>query len=300
MLKNFEEMAVLVKNNPTKKRVVVVGAHDEHTLEGVSLACRENIVEPVLIGDIRKIRELINIHGYQLGEATLIDSDNDIDAAKTAVGLIREGEGDFLMKGNMQTADLLREVVNKQTGLQTGSIMSHVALVEVPGYHKVVVLTDGGMLPHPNLQQKVKIIDNAVSVLTNIGYIQPKVAVLAAAEVVNTKAVESVDGQTLKEMNLAGEIADCIVEGPISYDLAFSNEMAKFKKYNSPVAGDTDIVVVPTMAAGNILGKSWVLTAGGAMAGIVAGARVPLVVASRGATATEKYFSIVMAAAVSR
>ncbi|PID72304.1 MAG: phosphate butyryltransferase [Desulfobulbus propionicus] len=300
MLKNFEEMAVLVKNNPTKKRVIVVGAHDEHTLEGVSLACKENIAEPVLIGDVEKIRKLISLHGYQLGEAELIESGNDVDAARTAVRLIHEGAGDFLMKGNMQTADLLREVVNKQTGLRTGSIMSHVALVEVPGYHKVVILTDVGMLPHPDLQQKVKIIDNAVSVLRSMGYSQPKVAVLAAAEVVNEKAMESVEAKTLKEMNLAGQIADCIVEGPISYDLAFSKEMAKFKKYSSPVAGDADIVVVPNLAAGNILGKALVLTAGGAMIGIVSGAKVPLVVASRGATAAEKYYSIVMAAAISR
>lgn len=299
MLKNFEHMAELARNTPAKKRVVVVCAHDEHTLEGVGLACREGIVEPVLIGDAARIRELIALHGYQLDGATLIDSADDVQAAQTAVALIRNGEGDFLMKGRMQTADLLKEVVNRETGLQTGSVMSHVGLFEVPGYHKVVVLTDGGMIPHPDLQQKVKIIENAVRVLRTVGYEKPKVAVLAAAEVVNKKAVESVEALALKEMNAVGEIEGCLVEGPISYDLALSREMAAFKKYDSPVAGDADIVLMPTMASGNILGKAWYLTAGGAMAGIIAGAKVPVVLVSRGASAAEKYFSIVLAAVAS-
>ncbi len=297
MFRNFKEMAEKVKTASYKKRVVVVAAHDEHTLEGVGLACRENIVDAVLIGDAAKIDALIARHHYELGEVRIIDSNDDVASAKEAVRLIREGEGDFLMKGKMQTADLLREVVNKETGLQTGSIMSHVGLFEVSNYHKVVVLTDGGMLPHPDLQQKVKIIDNAVRIMRGMGYKKPKVGILAAAEVVNKKAIESVEAQTLKEMNMAGDIVDCIVEGPISYDLAFSREMAALKGYDSPVAGDVDIVLMPTMAAGNILGKSWYLTAGGAMAGIIAGAKVPVVLVSRGASAEEKYFSIVMAAA---
>ncbi len=299
MLKNFRAMAESVRAASHKKRVVVVCAHDEHTLEGVGMACQENIVEPVLVGDAEKIKALVSQHNYGLGEMRIVDSGDDITAAKEAVRLIRKGEGDFLMKGKMQTADLLREVVNKETGLQTGSIMSHIGLFEVPNYHKVVVLTDGGMLPHPDLQQKVKIIENAVQALRNMGYDKPKVGVLAAAEVVNKKSIESVEAQQLKEMNRAGEITDCIVEGPISYDLAFSREMADFKKYDSPVAGDVDIVLAPTMAAGNILGKSWYLTAGGAMAGIVAGAKAPIVLVSRGASAEEKYYSIVLAAAAS-
>ncbi len=299
MFKNFKEMAEKVKASPQTKKIVVVCAHDAHTLEGVSLACQEKIARPILIGDAAKIEELSAEHNCKLDGAEIINNTDDVAAAKEAVSLIREGRGDFLMKGKMQTADLLREVVNKETGLQTGSIMSHVGLFEVPNYHKVVVLTDGGMLPHPTLEQKVHIINNAVKALRNMGYEKPKVGVLAAAEVVNKKAVESVEAETLKEMCEKGEIADCIIEGPISYDLAFSTEMADFKGYKSPVAGDVDIVLMPTMAAGNILGKSWYITAGGAMAGVIAGAKAPVVLVSRGASAEEKYYSIALAAAAS-
>ncbi len=297
MLKNFQKLAERARAASCKKRIVVACADDEHTLEAVSLVYQEDVVEPVLIGDAARIEALALRHNYPLDDMRIIDCADDIAAAREAVRLIREGEGDFLMKGKMQTADLLREVVNKQTGLQAGSIMSHVGFFEVPRYHKLVVLTDGGMVPHPDLQQKVKLIDNAVRVLRNMGYDKPKVGVLAAAEVVNKKSVESVEAQQLKAMNAAGEITDCIVEGPISYDLAFSREMAALKKYDSPVAGDVDIVLVPTMAAGNILGKSWCLAAGGTMAGIIAGARVPVVLVSRGASAREKKLSIMLAAA---
>ena len=299
MLKNFIELVQLVRVHSVKKRAVVVCAHDEHTLEGVSLACKEELVEPVLIGDVSRIKELIHIHDYTLHSATFINTKSDVEAAKIAVGLIREGGGDFLMKGKVQPADLLKEVVNKKTGLHAGVLMSHISVAEVPRYHKLIALTDGGMLPHPTLQQKVQIIKNVVEVLKNIGYEKPKVAALAGVEVLNKNVVESVDAFALKEMNAVGDIKDCIVEGPISYDLALSKEIAAVKNYESPVVGETDVMLVPTMATGNILGKSWCLTGGGMITGIIVGARVPMVFVSRGASAVEKYLSIVLAAAAS-
>jgi len=203
------------------------------------------------------------------------------------------------MKGRMQTADLLRQVVNKETGLQVGKIMSHVGLFQVPNYHKVVVLTDGGMLLQPDLEQKVKIINNAVDVLHALGYEDPKVAVMCGAEVLNKKAQESVDAAALKEMNVNGEITGCTVEGPISYDIALSKEIAEFKKFDSPVAGEADAMIMPCMAAGNMLGKSWTVSSNGMMAGIIVGAKVPIVLTSRGSSAEEKFYSIVLAAAAS-
>ena len=294
----MKDMAEMVKANPVKKKIVLACAHDEHSLDAVYEAYKEGIVEPVLVGKEAEIREIMAEHGFDFdGKEIIYDVDDDVESAKKAVNLIREGEGDFMMKGRMQTADLLKQVVNKETGLQVGKIMSHVGLFEIPNYHKLVAMTDGGMLVSPDLEKKAKIVSNAVETMNNMGYEDPKVAVLCAAEKLNEKAQESVDAAALKEMNEKGEITACTIEGPISYDIALSKEIADFKGYESPVAGEADILVVPNMAAGNMLGKSWTITAGGTMAGIIVGAKVPVVLTSRGATAEEKFYSIVFAAA---
>ena len=299
MLKDFKAMAELVKANPVKKRIVLACAHDEHSLDAVYEAFKEGIVTPVFVGKEDEIRKICADNGFDFGEVAIYNEDDDVEAAKTAVRLIREGEGDFLMKGQMQTADLLRQVVNKETGLQCGNIMSHVGLFQVPHYHKVVVLTDGGMLLAPDLEQKAKIINNAVSVLHALGYEDPKVAVVCGAEKLNKKAQESVDAAALKEMNLSGEISGCTVEGPISYDIALSKEIADFKKFESSVAGEADALIMPNMAAGNMLGKAWVINGDGTgmMAGMIVGAKAPIVLTSRGSSAAEKFYSIVFAAA---
>lgn len=300
MLKNLEAMAELVKANPNKKKIVLCCAHDEHSLDAVYEAYKDGIVTPVFVGKEAEINKICKEEGFDFGDVKIYDIDDDVECAKKAVELIRCGEGDFLMKGKMQTADLLKQVVNKETGLQVGKIMSHVGIFQIPKYHKLVVMTDGGMLVNPDLEKKEKIICNAVETLHNMGYENPKVGVLCAAEKLNEKAQESVDAAALKEMNLKGEISGCTVEGPISYDIALSKEIADFKGFDSPVAGDVDILIAPNMAAGNILGKSWSMTAGGEMAGIIVGSKAPIVLTSRGATAEEKYYSIVFAAATSK
>ena len=299
MLRNFEELAEYVKANPVKKRIVLCCAHDEHSLDAVYEAFKEGLVEPVFVGKEDEIKAICAEHGFDFGDVAIYNEEDDVEAAKKAVELIREGKGDFLMKGRMQTADLLRQVVNKETGLQVGKIMSHVGLFKVPNYHKLVVLTDGGMLLAPDLEQKKKIIENAVEVLHALGYEDPKVAVMCGAEVLNKKAQESVDAAALKEMNQNGEITGCTVEGPISYDIALSKEIADFKKFESPVAGEADAMIMPSMAAGNMLGKSWTVSSDGMMAGIIVGAKVPVVLTSRGSTAEEKFYSIALAAAAS-
>ena len=299
MLKNFKEMAELVKANPVKKRIVLCCAHDEHSLDAVYEAFKEGIVEPVFVGKEDEIKAICKEHGFDFGDVTIYNEDDDVEAAKKAVELIREGKGDFLMKGRMQTADLLRQVVNKETGLQVGKIMSHVGLFQVPNYHKVVVLTDGGMLLQPDLEQKVKIINNAVDVLHALGYENPNVGIMCGAEVPNKKAQESVDAVALKEMWQNGEITGCTVEGPISYDIALSKEIAEFKKFDSPVAGEVDAMIMPSMATGNMVGKSWTVSSNGMMAGIIVGAKAPVVLTSRGSSAEEKFYSIVLAAAAS-
>jgi phosphate butyryltransferase len=298
--KSFRELIENVQNAQSKKRVAVVAAQDEHTLEAVFKAKKDNIVEPVLIGDKRKIKEVLEHINESIYDYAIIDVEGDAEAAMKAVELIHENKADFIMKGKIQTADLLRAVVNKEKGLRTGSVMSHVVIHEIPTYHKLLAVTDGGMMMYPNVDEKKQIINNAVNTFIAMGYENPKVAVLAAVEKVNPKMSESVDAGLLKEMNKNGEIKNCIIEGPISYDLTMSKESAEIKGYSSPVVGDADILIVPNITTGNILGKSLVYSAGAKMAGFIVGAKVPIVLTSRGSTAEEKYLSLVLSAAATK
>ena len=294
--KSFKQLIEKVQTLETRKTVAVVSAQDEHTLDAVFRAKKDNIVNPILIGDKQKIKDVLERLHVHLDDEFIIEVENDAQAASTAVKLINDGKADFIMKGKIQTADLLRAVVNKENGLRTGKVMSHMAIHEFPGYHKLLAVTDGGMMMYPNLDEKKQIIENAVSTFLAMGYDNPKVAVLTAVETVNPKMPETVDAAELKKMNLSGEIKNCIVEGPISYDLTMSRESAQIKGFDSPVTQEADILVVPNIQAGNILGKALVYSAGARMAGFIIGAKVPIVLTSRGSTAEEKYLSLVLSA----
>ena len=245
-----------------------------------------------MIGNEEKIREISKQLNEDLKDLTIINVEEPKEAAIKAVELAREGKAQVIMKGKIQTADLLRAVVNKEKGLGTGRIMSHMAMHELPNYHKLLAVTDGGMMMYPNVQEKKQIIENAVDIFKAIGYTKPKVGILAAVENVNTKMPETVDADNLKQMN--------IIEGPISYDLVMSKESAEIKGYKSEVVADADILVVPNITTGNILGKSLVYSAEAKMAGFVIGAKVPIVLTSRGSTAEEKYLSLVLSASASK
>jgi len=174
--------------------------------------------------------------------------------------------------------------------------MGQIVLHEMPSYHKLLAVTDGGMMLCPTLEEKKQLLESSVDTLIAMGCGEPKVAVLAAVEKVNPKMQDSVDAALLKEMNVNGEIKNCIVEGPISYDLIMSRESARIKGYESPVSGDADIIIVPNITVGNVLGKSYVYNAGAKMAGFVFGAKVPIVLTSRASSAEEKYLSLVLSA----
>lgn len=294
--KSFDDLIKKVQNLDSMKKVAVVSAQDEHTLEAVFKAKKDNIVEPILIGNKKKIIEILSGLHESVLEESIINVESDSEAAEKAVELINENKADFIMKGKIQTADLLRAVVNKENGLRTGKVMSHIVIHEIPTYHKLLAVTDGGMMMYPNLDEKKQILENAVSTFLALGYENPKVAVLAAVETVNPKMQESVDADLLKKMNIKGEIKNCIVEGPISYDLTMSKESASIKGFVSPVTGEADIIVVPNITVGNILGKSLVYSAGAKMAGFIVGAKVPIVLTSRGSTSEEKYLSLALSA----
>lgn len=200
------------------------------------------------------------------------------------------------MKGKLETGQFMKAIVKKENGLLAGGLLSLVGLYEHSNYHKLLAVTDQGLNTYPDLNGKKNIVINAVKLMRSLGVDEPKVAVLAAVEKVNPKMPESVDGAELKKMNQEGEITNCIVEGPISFDLAIKQGAAAIKGYESPVAGDADILVVPDIAAGNILVKCMTDYAGAMTAGTILGAKVPVIVTSRSAEASDKYYSIALAA----
>lgn len=295
--KNFAELISRVQGFQKRKRVAVAAAEDEHTLEALYQAREQNIVEPVLVGRAQQISIALGNIGRDREGVAIHDVPDNPAAALKAAELINAGKADFIMKGKLETTDLLKCVVDKKSGLRTGSVMSHMAFFEVPTYHKLLALSDGGMITYPDLEKKKHILENAVHTLIGMGYRKPKVAVLCAVEREDPNMPETLDAAALKRMNQQGEITDCLVEGPISYDLAMSKRSARLKEYDSPVTGNVDLLLVPNLATGNILGKALIYAGGAKMAGLIVGARVPIVLTSRGATAEEKYLSLVLCAA---
>ena len=217
------------------------------------------------------------------------------EAARAAIRAIAAGKADFLMKGTLETKDLLRAVVAKDAGMRTDRLMSKFDFIENPGYHKLIALSDSAMNPKPDLNQKKQIIDNALDVLHSMGIAKPKVAVLAAAETLNPKLQESVDADALKKMYEAGQFTDCYLEGPISIDLAMDPESVRIKNYGSPVGGDADLLICPDLVSGNMMGKGMLIT-GAKAAGIIVGAKAPIVLMSRAASVEDKLYSIILGA----
>lgn len=297
--KNYNEM-LADASKAGKRTVAVAAAHDAHALEAVKDVVDEGLMDYILVGDRAKILEIAAGMGFAVDPQRIVDAGDDQDCAKKTIELVRQDRADLIMKGILQTSTLLKAVVNKETGIGLGGIMSHMAVFQIPNYHKLLAVTDGGMVLAPDLEQKVAILNNAVRFMNNMGVENPKVAVLCPVETVNPKLQSTVDAAEIARMNSEGEIKGCVVAGPISYDLTMSKESAAIKKYTSPVTGDADILLTPDMNCGNIVGKILIYSAGAEMAGCILGAKVPIVLTSRGASAREKMLSLVMAAVSSR
>ena len=294
MIKNFEQLKEMLKAMPVKRKVAVVPAQDEHTLEAISHAYRDGMVEPVLIGDEPKIREILAQIGTDADKMTIIHVEDPTEAIQKAADMARDGEVDCIMKGKTETGALMKVLVNRERGIRKNDTMSLLAFMESPNYHKVFAITDVGLLTYPSKDQKKAAIQNAVEAFHALGVEQPKVAILAAVEKVNPKMKETVEAAEIKEEGVEG----CIIEGPISYDLAMDPASAPIKGYVSPVAGDADLLVVPDIVSGNIAAKTITVIGGGRTGGVVLGAKVPVLLVSRAASADDKYRSIVIAALV--
>lgn len=299
VLTSFDDVLTRVRQSTEKRVMAVAAAADQQVLLSVQEAKRASIAQPILVGDRGKIANIL----HEIGENP---SDYFIEhipgepakAAEAAVELIKRGEANFLMKGMIETTDLLRPVVKKENGLRTGRTMSHLAFNALPSYHKLIINTDGGMCPYPDLQKKREILLNALDTLRVLGYHCPKAACPCCKETVDEKMPETVDARVLQNEADAGNFGRCVVEGPVSYDIAMSPKIAEEKRFNSPNCGDFDVLLQPNIHAGNIMGKTWLVSCGATLAGIVAGARIPIVLTSRGSSAQEKYFSIALAALV--
>jgi phosphate butyryltransferase len=297
-LHSFEEILAMTSASSKKSVMAVAGAGKAAVIDAVLEVVDRGITDPVLVGEPEDIRELLRERGRNVSEFNIVKTAEGQTPAETAVEIIKEGNANFLMKGMVETSDLLRPVVKKENGLRTGRTISHVAIYHLPFYHKLIISTDGGISAYPTLEMKRDIILNAVETLHLLGYEKPKVAVLCCKETEDKNMPETLDAHALKEMCLKGELGECIVEGPISYDLAMSRERAEIKRYECPHSGNFDILVSPNIHAGNILGKCWEILPGATMASYVSGARIPIVLTSRAAPAMERITCVALAGVI--
>jgi phosphate butyryltransferase len=297
MIKNFNELLEAAKSQKTM-RIVVAAAQDEDVILAVSQAKAMGLAEPVLVGDEKKIREImekleINSSGYEI-----IDEPDMIQAARKSVELVRNGNGDFLMKGILQTADIMRAVLDKEIGLRTDNLISHVMVYEAPTYNKLIYLTDGGMNVAPDLDQKVQILENAVTVCKAMKMDKIYASCLAGAETVNPKIPATVDAQAIADMKDKWDAMGVSVQGPVALDLAISSEACAHKGYKGEGGGKADILLVPYYEVGNALGKAMTYFAGAKSAGIIMGAKVPIVLVSRADSSESKLLSIALGSVI--
>lgn len=293
MIKSFADLMTEAKAKGPKKVAVAV-AQDEVVLEALELARKEKIATPLLFGDMKAIEEAAAKAKVDLKGWDVTDIKDQAEASRAAVQAVSSGKGDFLMKGLVATSTFLKAVLDKEVGLRTGRLLSHVAVMEAPGYHKLLFITDGGMCVRPDLPAKADIVTNAVAVVRSLGIDTPKVALLAAVEVLNPEMPETADAAELAKMAERGQIKNCLVDGPLAIDLAVSSEAARHKKIKSAVAGDADILVVPEIVCGNVLAKSLIYLAGGKGGGLIAGAARPVVMLSRADSRETKLNSIAL------
>jgi phosphate butyryltransferase len=296
-LKRLDELIVLARKRK-KRRLVVAAAQDVHVLQAVCKANTEKIVEPVLIGDKSKIQKILEDINTDPATFELIDERDPESACSKAVSLIKNRQAEILMKGLVPTAPFLKAILNKEDGIRKQEVLSHFALFEIPAYHKLIGITDAAMNIHPDLDEKVSIIKNAIEVYHRLGIKEPKVAVIGPLEVVNPKIESTVHASMLSIMNKRNQITGCIIDGPLALDNAVSMEAAELKGIRSEVAGDADIIVTPDLDSGNILYKSLIFLGNSISAAIIMGATSPVVLTSRADSEASKFMSIVLAAAM--
>ncbi|MDQ0858463.1 phosphate butyryltransferase [Bacillus sp. V2I10] len=290
-LEDLLEKAARLEN----KTVAVASAEDAEVLEAVIEASERGLADFILFGNKEELEIMLLERSADVKKFSIKHARSVEQAAEFAVKAVFQNEADVLMKGNIPTAVILKAVLNKEYGLRTGKILSHVAVFEVPGYDRFTIVTDAAMNLAPDLDQKKQILANSVMVARKIGIDMPKVAPLAAVEVINPSMQATIDAAALTQMNKRGQIKDCIVDGPLALDNAVSFEAAVHKGIKSEVAGQSDILLVPTIEVGNVLYKSLMYFANAKVGAIIAGAKAPIVLTSRADSAESKLYSLALA-----
>ncbi len=292
---NYRQVFAAVKKYD-KCRLCIAAADDDTILQAVREAIKEDFVDITLVGHEEKIWRLAMTASLNLKGIEIIDIKDPVDAAKRAVIEVADGKSDILMKGMVNSSDFLRAVLNPEGGMRTDKILSHLAVYEIPGYYRLIYMTDGGLNVSPDLKQKMGILHNSVDFLHSIGMEEPKVAILTANEKVSPKIQSTVDAHDLKIAAERGDIKGVVVDGPVALDVAINEESAIHKGIESPVAGKSDLLIVHNIEAGNLLGKAIIYFAGGKMAGLVLGAKKPVILTSRNEPPFGKLASIALAA----
>ena len=298
MVTKLEQLLELVKTKG-KKRLAVAYANDSHTIGAVSAAIDRGIVEATLVGDIETMKKVCAEEGIDPNKFEMIQEANDNKAGAVAVKLVNDGKADFLMKGLLSTDKYMRAILNKECGLMPGKkndMLTHMAVMEVPAYHKLLICSDMAIIPAPDFKQKTAIMNFEISVAKSLENPKPKVAVLAATEQVSIGMPACAEAAWLGMQSLRGQIPGAVVDGPLSLDCAIDKESAQTKKLTSEVAGDADCLLFPNIEAGNIFYKACTKFAHAELACMVMGARVPCVLTSRGDSMNTKLYSIALAA----
>jgi len=291
MLKDFKDIINNVKGKDLKT-VVVVKAEDKEILLAVTEA--KDIAKFILVGDEHKIKSIAGEHGYDISSVTVINQSDEKQALLESLKLVRNGSAHIVMKGKLSTGNLLKGILDKETGLRGDRILSHCLVCKISKYDRFMFVTDSGMNINPDIKMKIDILNNAVELAHKFGIDKPNVAVLSFIETINFDMAETIDGAVLSKMAQRGQIKNCVIDGPLAMDLALSSESAEIKGVSSPVAGKTDIFLVPNISAGNMMGKTLMYTAEGEFGGIILGAKAPVVMLSRSDPASIRLNSIAL------
>jgi phosphate butyryltransferase len=295
MIKDFKELVATAKN--TKNIVAGVPCpEDESSILSIIQAKKENLADFVLSGDREKISKLLKEHGGQAADFEILNCPDAETAAAKIVELARAKKVHLILKGFLPTAVLMKPILDKEKGLRSGNLLSDILVVENPAanYHGLLGMSDGGLNILPDLMQKKQIVENAVTVFQRLGYQEPKVGIMAAIEMVKDSMPATLDARSLSEMNQRGEIKGCLVYGPLALDIAVSPEAAKHKGIVSAVAGYTQIMIVPNIEAGNLLGKAFTYYLKIPVAHVVMGARIPILIPSRSESKVDKFHSLAL------
>ena len=299
MAKDFATLLNAAQDSGPKKLAIAV-AQDEDVLRAVKNATNLGIVNPIFLGNGDEIQKIAKSIDFDISSFEIIHEEDKTKATRLATGLVSSNKAQILMKGLVDTSIIMKAVLDKEIGLRTENVISHVAIFDIETYHKLFIVTDAAMILAPSLQVKKEIIKNAVQVFHALGVREPKVAVIAAKEKVNDKMEATLHARDLKEMNRTGQIQACIIDGPLALDNAVSKHSAQIKGIDSPVAGDADILLVPNIESGNVLYKSLTFLGGAKSAGLIVGTKAPIVLTSRADDDQAKLYSIALGAMMAK